>query len=316
MEALEPFQHAHQLLLLRQYGEAQMEGSCALPEAVARHGDDAQVLQQLECIQCVWLLSLAFRVRNELRRQIDLREGVHGSLYRHALHARDLVQLVEDELSLLFQSGQNRVLLPCEEHHRGVPCICQISLAVGRVCHRGHHCLPDRVRAQSHGKELVKLLVHALVDVVQVHVAAPQAALPIVTLGDRMEGEELCLRPQLVQDLAKTEEGLLLDRTVPCTCGILVVNVFLVDLICQNREILLLRQLHDVLNGRLREHVPSRVARVDHRDAAHPVSQSALLRNRGAELLHVHLPSEIPQLALRQRRGVVGRALLFAGHPV
>mmetsp|Transcript_25711 Transcript_25711/g.70001 ORF Transcript_25711/g.70001 Transcript_25711/m.70001 type:complete len:303 (+) Transcript_25711:486-1394(+) len=104
-----------QLLRFREDRHPVVPSARSLPEAATRHHDDAGRLQHLDAVGHVGCPSTGLCLGDEAARQGDLREGVHGTLHRKALHAVHFVELAVHQLRLPRELGQDLAALLLEE---------------------------------------------------------------------------------------------------------------------------------------------------------------------------------------------------------
>ena len=129
----------------------------------------------------------------------------------------------------------------------------------------------------------------------RLHVTAPQTALAKHALGDRVHGDQLDFlaegRAHLVHHLADRNE-----------LRALLVNIFLIDFISHDQNVLTMADSHDRFQIFAAHNLSGRVARVDHNHS--PKAETFILRLRNH--LFKFLDIETPVLALVQ---VVGKQL-------
>eukprot|EP00050_Salpingoeca_kvevrii_P007718 m.298092 g.298092 ORF g.298092 m.298092 type:complete len:418 (-) comp13779_c0_seq1:654-1907(-) len=219
-----------------------------LAKARARDDADASALEKLLAVNGV-RGSVAIMGNGSLG-NVDAREGVHGTVAVVAGDALDAVEALNEHLRAEAELVLDaRVLL--------VPLVVRGVARGRRVDHDLGEDLAGEVGAEIDGHELVDLVADEGVDIDHLHVATTEAALAVHALGNGVEANELDGRFHVSDNLLKGDEW-----------AVLVVGVFLVHLIGQEDEAVVLAELNNLAHHVLRENLARRIARVDDADGA------------------------------------------------
>ena len=228
-----------------------MVGTLLLTEARAGHADHTGLVQQVHAVHGIGSLAHLLGGGDGLGRHRQSEVGVQGTIDRQAGHALQLVQGGGQLLGAHLQGLQNAVLLLLEQLVGGVT-------RLGRVDHHVHGVLAVHVGAAADGQQLVQLGAHVIGEVHHLQVTAAATALAPVALGGGVEGHQLAVQLQLGHHLLEGHE--LVARAV---------DVLLVHLIGQDRDVLAGADLADVLDVLTGEALARGVAGVHGGDGLH-----------------------------------------------
>mmetsp|Transcript_110993 Transcript_110993/g.264826 ORF Transcript_110993/g.264826 Transcript_110993/m.264826 type:complete len:265 (+) Transcript_110993:271-1065(+) len=188
-------------------------------------------------------------------RQGDLRESIHGSVNGLAADARHLVQCSREVQRPPLQGLKDLRGLLLEE-------LVGWLARHGRFHHEPHEDLPESVRGQGGCRHLRELRQHRVREAYVFHVAATLATLTNDALGSGMETDQLRLGVALFILCLKLPQHFLEGvELLP-----LSIDVGLVDLVCQDHELLLGGEVDDHDDVLAIQNGSHGISRVDHGD--------------------------------------------------
>mmetsp|Transcript_3735 Transcript_3735/g.8219 ORF Transcript_3735/g.8219 Transcript_3735/m.8219 type:complete len:346 (+) Transcript_3735:3-1040(+) len=250
-------------------------------ESAARHNAHAGLIEQLHTIQNIRLDSSPFRLNTRALTQPHAREAIHRAVRTIAAHAFQRAQRLYHLHRLPPERVHDRLVLRVPQLIRRIADFRTIHK------HRSHH-LPDHVRAQVHRHHLIHLIHHALIKPIQLHIPSAHPALPKHPLRGRME------RRQLHSALRRATAFILILRHDSLERHkrrfIRVVHVFLVHLVRQQHQIMLLTEPHDLRHVLLRQHRACRVAWINHSECTWRDSIRTRVLHCPPELRHRERP--------------------------
>ena len=235
----------------RKNSGADVVSTLFLTETRTRDADDTSLLKEIEAVHEIGSLTLLLGLFNGLRRHSESEVGVESTINREAGDAIEAVQSGGELLGTDLEGVEDTVLLLLEELVGGIT-------GLGRVDHDVHGVLTIDVGAAADGEELVEFSTDVLGEVDHFEVTTAATAFTPVTLGGGVEGDQLAVELQVAHDLLEGDE--LITRAV---------DVFLVDFISKNSNVLAGADLADVLNVGTGEALTGGVTGVDGSDGLH-----------------------------------------------
>mmetsp|Transcript_46658 Transcript_46658/g.107817 ORF Transcript_46658/g.107817 Transcript_46658/m.107817 type:complete len:336 (-) Transcript_46658:701-1708(-) len=283
VELLHASEDASQLVFLRKDCDPVMPSARSLPKTTPRHHDHTRGLQHPHAVGHVRRLPLCLCFFKETPGQHDLWEGVHCPFDREALHPLHGVELAVDQVSFPLKVLEDAVALLGKK-------LVGLLTRRWRVQNGSHHGLPQRVRAECHGEELVDLVIHGRINVCEVEYATAQAALSIVALGHGVEGEELHWCSHREDNLSERHKRLVRPP-----------NVVLVHFVSEYHDAVFCTELHNGLYLCPTHHIPCGVAWVDHGDCADMTSTCQEVANLGFDDTHIDAPARAGGVVFHHR---------------
>mmetsp|Transcript_34144 Transcript_34144/g.109883 ORF Transcript_34144/g.109883 Transcript_34144/m.109883 type:complete len:413 (+) Transcript_34144:434-1672(+) len=272
-----------------------------LAEARPRHHHQTRRVEQPHRVELVRRDARLARRGDRRRREGDAREEVERALSRRASDAGQRVKRGGERVCACAERLEDGASL-CGERVVGG------HAGPGRRDDQTHGQLADDVRAEADGGELDELRPHAVVPVaIEGEEAAAQPALAIEALRGGVHRDELRSRSQLrlrlPQQRERAPEGVEVVPPLAGARGSAVVDVRLVDLVCEQNEPFPRRKLEHGCNL-LRAHaLASRVAGVDHDERAHVRPPRARELQRRLEVGHSDAPRAGGVFGERVERG-------------
>ena len=217
-----------------------------LPKSAPRHNTDAGLVQQLERVERIGLLSRLTCGLDRGGGQANAWVQIERARRVDAGYALERIEARCHRLGALRERGMRRVRLGLPERVAGVGGAWWADHAVNTD-------LAAEWRAEADGDHLVQEREDVVGHVGALEVSAAPAALARDALGDGVEGEEGDARVERADDLFERGERV----------GGARVQVRLVDFVREQDEVVLLAETDEALHRRLVEQCARRVARVD-----------------------------------------------------
>ena len=240
-----------------QVGDAEVICAFLLSEAWSGHGHDAGLVHHLHAVDEVGLLALLLCTIDELLREVDTREAIHGALDLRARHLVHIVEGVRKEGSPLLETVKDRVSLWLVQ----VNTLSGLTADKWWVDHEIDGDLSDSVRAKLDRFKFVENLLGTIGQVVGLHVATAESTLSKHTFRYGVHWNELYFiverRTHLVQNTPHWQE-----------LFALFVDVLLIDLVSHDQDVVCVADTDNVLQVFSAHDLSCRIARVDHDDGA------------------------------------------------
>ena len=297
---MEPFQCTDVFVYARtEAREPIMVLTLFLPKSAPRHNADTGLVQQLERVERIGLLSRLARCLNRTGGQANAWVQIERAWRVDAGYALERIETPRHRLGALRERGVRRVRLGLPERVAGVAGARWADHAVDAD-------LAAEWGAEADGDHLVDEREDVVGYIGALKVAAAPAALARDALGDGVEGEEGDLRVERADDLFERGEGVRVAR----------VEVRLVDFVREQDEVVLLAETHDALHRRLVEQRARRVARVDDHERLGLDPLLDRLADRGLDVRRGRRPARLfvevvgyPHALVRRERRRVQRVL-------